>query len=86
MLDRHAGYLDMIGVLIRLRHHKAFRRGEIIRALVEFMDRSGIDFSKFATMEEMVAYLVARFRAASRPDKLPLLLDSGFFDDPPSTP
>jgi hypothetical protein len=43
MLDRRAAYLDVMSVLIRLKHHKAMARAEIIRALVEFMIRSNID-------------------------------------------
>lgn len=82
MLDRHAGYIDFVSILIRLRHHKAMSRTEIIRALVEFMDRSGIDFSQFASMDEMVAFLTRQFRAAGRTTKLPLLLESGLFQPP----
>lgn len=32
-------------------------RAEIIRALVEFMIRSNIDFAQFANAEDMVSYL-----------------------------
>lgn len=79
MLERHAGYLDVMSVLIRLRHHKAISRAEIIRALVEFMIRSKIDFKQFATTDEMVTFLVAHFRRIPNRGRLPLLLESSLF-------
>jgi hypothetical protein len=79
MLDRHAAYLDVMSVLIRLKHHKAMARAEIIRALVEFMIRSNIDFARFATAEEMVTFLVARFRRVPNSGRLPRLLESTLF-------
>lgn len=79
MLERHAGYLDVMSVLIRLRHHKAISRAEIIRALVEFMIRSKIDFKQFATTDEMVTFLVAYFRRIPNRRRLPLLLESSLF-------
>ena len=79
MLERHAGYLDVMSVLIRLRHHKAISRAEIIRALVEFMIRSKIDFKQFATVEEMVQFLVQYFQRIPNRGRLPLLLESSLF-------
>jgi hypothetical protein len=79
MLERHAGYLDVMSVLIRMRHHKAISRAEIIRAFVEFMMRSRIDFSQFATAERMVTYLVAYFSKIPNRGRLPLLLESSLF-------
>jgi hypothetical protein len=80
LLERHAGYLGIMSVLTRMRHHKAVARTEIIRALVEFMERSGIDFSQFAAMDDMVVYLVKHFRKAAQPGRLPLLLESSLFE------
>lgn len=79
MLERHAGYLDVISVLIRMRHHKVVSRAEIIRAFVEFMQRSGIDFTQFATVHEMVEFLTEYFRRNPRRGHLPLLLESSLF-------
>jgi hypothetical protein len=79
MSDRHVGYLDVMSVLIRMRHHKAISRAEIIRAFVEFMDRSRIDFSQFATAEDMVEYLIEYFRKIPNRGRLPLLLESSLF-------
>lgn len=73
MLDRHVAYLDMVAIFIRLRQRKALSRAELLRAFVEFMERSGIDFTRFATREEMVRYLAAYFRAINR-GRLPLLI------------
>jgi hypothetical protein len=79
MLERHAVYLDIMSVLIRLKHHKAMARAEIIRALVEFMIRSNIDFARFATAEDLVTFLVSRFRRVPNSGRLPLLLESTLF-------
>jgi hypothetical protein len=79
MLERHAAYLDVMSVLIRLKHHKAISRAEIIRALVEFMIRSKIDFKQFATIEAMVTFLVSHFQRIPNRGRLPLLLESSLF-------
>lgn len=79
MLERHAGYLDVMSVLIRMRHHKAISRAEIIRAFVEFMGRSGIDFTQFASVDEMVEYLTEYFSRNPKRGRLPLLLESSLF-------
>jgi hypothetical protein len=79
MTHRHVAYLDLVAVAIRLRHSQAITRAEIIRALVEFMEKSGIDFSQFATVEAMVEYLTAYFGALPRRGRHPLL-DSGAFN------
>lgn len=79
MLERHAGYLDVMSVLIRMRHHKAISRAEIIRALVEFMEQSRIDFAQFATANEMTEYLIGYFRRNPNRGRLRLLLESRLF-------
>ncbi|HEX6641520.1 MAG TPA: hypothetical protein VF215_10435 [Thermoanaerobaculia bacterium] len=79
MLERHVGYLDVMSVLIRMRHHKAISRAEIIRAFVEFMECSRIDFSQFATADEMVEHLTAYFGRLPNRGRLPLLLESSLF-------
>lgn len=86
LLDRHVGYLDIMCVLMRMRHGKAIARAEVIRAFVEFMDRSGIDFTQFASIEDMVAFLAERFREIPRRGKWPLLLESSFFRRPSGSP
>ncbi len=79
MLERHAAYLDVMSVLMRMRHHRSISRTGLIRAFVEFMDRSPINFSQFATMEQMVQYLVRHFRRIRNRGQLPLLLESSLF-------
>jgi hypothetical protein len=79
MLDRHAAYLDVVSVLIRLKRHKAISRAEIIRALVEFMIRSKIDFARFASADELTTFLVSLFRRIPNSGPLPLLLESSLF-------
>jgi hypothetical protein len=76
ILERHAGYLDGMRAMIRMRHYKAVSRGEIIRAFVEFMNRSEIDFTQFASMEAMVAYLTEYFSRNPNRGRLPWLLES----------
>jgi hypothetical protein len=83
LLDRHVGYLDIMCVLMRMRHGKAIARAELIRAFIEFMDRSGIDFTQFASMDDMVAFLAKRFGELPRRGRQwPLLLESSFFQPP----
>jgi hypothetical protein len=79
MLERHAGYLDVMSVLIRMRHHRAISRAEIIRAFIEFMERSSIDFTQFSSVEEIVTYMTAYFRRNPNRGRLPLLLESNLF-------
>jgi hypothetical protein len=79
MLDRHAAYLDIVSVLIRLKRHKAIARAEIIRALVGFMIQSKIDFAQFATADELTTFLVSLFRRVPNSGPLPLLLESSLF-------
>jgi hypothetical protein len=79
MLDRDVAYVDVVTVLIRLRHHRAMSRAEILRGLIEFMKRSLIDFSRFATAAEMTEYLAAHFRRNPHRGRVPLLLESSLF-------
>ena len=79
MPERHVGYLDVMSVLIRMRHHKAVSRAELIRALIEFMERSGIDFTQFATGDDIVDYMTDYFSLIPNRGRLPLLLDSSLF-------
>jgi hypothetical protein len=79
MLERHAAYLDVMSVLMRMRHHRSVSRAEFIRAFVEFMERSPVDFSRFASMDRMVEYLVRHFSKIRNRDRLPLLLESSLF-------
>jgi hypothetical protein len=83
MLDRHVAYLDVVSVLVRLRHQKAMARAEILRGLVEFMERSGIDFSRFANVAELTNYLTARFRRSPRCGRVSPLLEARLC--PPAT-
>jgi hypothetical protein len=76
MLERHAGYLDIMAILMRMRHHKAVPRTEMVRALVEFMQRSGVDFSQFSSVGAIVVYLTAHFKTIARPGGLQRLLQS----------
>lgn len=79
MDHRQVAYLDLVGVAIRVRHFTAITRAEIVRALVEFMEQSGIDFSRFATVEAMVEYLTEYFATLPRRGRFPLL-DSNALD------
>lgn len=78
MIERHVAYLDLLSIVIRLRAQTALARTELVQAFVEFMQRSGIDFSRFATADEMTRYLVAHFRANMR-NRMPVLLESSLF-------
>jgi hypothetical protein len=62
MLDRHAAYLDLLGICSRLEHHTFLSRAEIICGLLTWMENSGIDFSQFATGQEIAAFLTDLFR------------------------
>lgn len=61
LLDRHAAYLDVMRTMMRLRHHNRVARAEFIRAFVDFMVASDLDFSQFSSMEQIVEWLVDRF-------------------------
>ena len=78
MDQRQVAYLDLVGVAIRFRHFTAVTRAEIVRALVEFMENSGIDFSEFPTVEALVAYLTDYFAALPARGRFPLLDSKGF--------
>lgn len=54
-------------------------RAEILRGLIEIMVRSGIDFSRLASVAEMTEDLAARLRRIPRRGRVPLLLDSSVF-------
>jgi hypothetical protein len=62
MLDRHAAYLDLVGICIRLEHHTFMSRAEIIRGLLTWIEKSGIDFSDFAAGREITESLTDLFR------------------------
>lgn len=78
MQDHHVTYLDLVSMFMRVRHHRIVARAEIVRALVEFMEQSGIDFTRFATIEEMTASMTEYFERIPNCGKLPLL-ESGLF-------
>lgn len=79
LLERHVAYLDVMSVLIRLRHHKVVARTAILRAFIEFMERSGIDFTCFGTEAELTACLVTQFRRSPCRGRVPRLLASDLF-------
>jgi hypothetical protein len=78
MEDRHVAYLDLVTLFMRLRHHRPVARAEIIRALVEFMQKSEIDFTQFSTIEDMTESLTAYFQQIPNRGRMPLL-ESGLF-------
>ena len=86
MLERHAAYLDLISVMIRMRHQKAIARTGIVRSLIEFMLRSGVDYSQFASVADMVVHLVGHFRTITPPGQSLHLLESGLFPPPVRKP
>lgn len=78
MEDHHVTYLDLVSMFMRVRHHRTVARAEIVRAFVEFMERSEIDFTQFATIEDMTAYMTEYFGQIPDRGRLPLL-ESGLF-------
>jgi hypothetical protein len=78
--DRHVAYLDVVIVLMRLRHHKVVPRSEIIGALVDVMERCETDFTRFATVDEIVEHLTEQFQGIPSGGRLPLLLESSLFN------
>jgi hypothetical protein len=74
--ERHAAYLDIMSVLIRLRHHRTVCRADLIQALVESMELSGIDFTAFASRDQIAAFVAARFANSPNRAPLPLLIAS----------
>lgn len=78
MNEHHVLFLDLVGLYIRARHRRTLPRAQIVLALVEFMQRSEIDFSRFATVDEMTEYLTDYFRAIPNGGQMPLLESSLF--------
>ena len=63
---RHAAYLDRLCIDIRMKHRKALYRSDIIRALIDFMDVSGIDFAECTSETEIVERLIEYFGSTGR--------------------
>jgi hypothetical protein len=77
---QHVVYLDLVSLCIRAKHPGwAIHRTELVRALIEFMQQSGIDFSEFSSADEITEYLVEYFRGIPQSTRLPLL-ESGLFN------
>jgi hypothetical protein len=57
LLDRHVAYLDRLAIDIRLKHGRAISRAEIIRALIEAAEQSGIDLSEAYSIDTLVDLL-----------------------------
>jgi hypothetical protein len=57
LLDRHVAFLDRLAVEIRLKHHKAISRAEIIRALIEAPSQGDIDLSDAVSTDSIVELL-----------------------------
>jgi hypothetical protein len=57
LLDRHVAYLDRVAIDIRLKHGRAISRAEIIRALIEAAEQSGIDLSEGYSIDSLVDLL-----------------------------
>ncbi|HEX7709186.1 MAG TPA: hypothetical protein VF701_22215 [Thermoanaerobaculia bacterium] len=54
LLDRHVAFLDSVAIDIRLKHGRAISRAEIIRALIEAAERSGLDLTGADSVESIV--------------------------------
>ena len=81
MEDSHVIYLDLIALFIRAKHGRAVSRAELIRAFIEFMQQSRIDYTEFKNGDEIKDGVLAYLRgiAAHRRGRMPLL-ESGLFD------
>lgn len=80
MAEHHVNFLDLVTLCIRAKHPgRAVSRAEIVRAFIEFMKQSGIDFAQFSNADEMTEYLVAYFRRIPQSTRLPLL-ESALFN------
>jgi hypothetical protein len=63
MMDRQVEFLDRLSESIRDKSGKSINRAQIIRALVDFVDRSGIDLSEAKSEEEILAGLLRSYQA-----------------------
>lgn len=79
MEESHVLFLDLVILCIRATHQKHVSRAELIRALVEFMEKSGIDFTQFRNADEITEGVVAYLKGIALRGRLPLL-DSALFD------
>ena len=64
LLDRHLADLDRLAIDIRLKHGRAIRRAEIIRAFVEAACQSGIDLTEASSADAIIELLTRRRKAA----------------------
>jgi hypothetical protein len=66
--------------LIRIRHHKASTRAGLIRALIDFVAQSRVDFTRFANVDEMTDHLTRLFmRLPNCRDSWPAFLEPSLF-------
>lgn len=80
MEEHHVLYLDLVSLCIRARNPgRAVSRAELVRAFIEFMEQSDIDFKQFSSAEEITEYLVPLFIGNRKPRTPMPLLESGLF-------
>jgi len=65
LMDRQIVALDELTVAMRKRTGSVIRRAEIIRALVDAMMESGIDFADAISEADLKNLLVKRFRRST---------------------
>ena len=62
LFNRQIAYLDHLGADIRTQTGAAISRTEIIRALVDAMEGSGVDVTQTATETELRELLTAKLK------------------------
>ncbi len=61
LYNRQVVFLDHLALEIRAKTGTVIKRAEIIRALIDALDESGIDLREATSEEEMKALLLRRF-------------------------
>ena len=60
LLDRQIAFLDRLAADVRLKTGKAVSRAQIIRALIDFVLKSGIDLTAATTENEIIDLLLEK--------------------------
>jgi len=63
MLERDIAYMNFLVGLVYLRRRTTVSRDQCLCALIEFVRRMRIDFSRCASVDEMTSRLTEEFRS-----------------------
>lgn len=68
LLDRQIHWLDSLSLAIRQKTKAAISRAEIIRALIDAVEESGLDLTDIPSEQEIKRFILARIQQKQKPD------------------